>query len=388
MEDSVIHSPNTHYAPADRTAQSEIQSEFSLLSSDDYFQMFFEAMPDVAAVVNENRQIVFANQALVALAGRGGLAETIGLRAGELLECKNLKQNSNGCGTTRACTFCGIVNTVLDAHKTGNPAVYVSRITSGRINHGQSIDVEVKSSPISLNGKKFTILSIRDISDKKRRMILENMFFHDMLDTATGLKRTILALEDFEGPDGMKQSIESAKKACGELVDEILAQRMLVSAESDELIPEISRFNSRQLLQEVLVYLDDQAIAVEKKIYIDPFSHNLYFETDPDIFKRVLINVAKNAIEASKPGETIQMGCRISDDYLIFWVNNPGLISESIQDQLFQHSFSTKGENRGIGTYAIKLLTTRYLGGNVTFESDSEKGTTFYIHVPFSLTKT
>jgi sensor histidine kinase regulating citrate/malate metabolism len=50
--------------------------------------------------------------------------------------------------------------------------------------------------------------------------------------------------------------------------------------------------------------------------------------------------------------------------------------------QIFQRSFSTKGTGRGIGTYSVKLLTEKYLQGEVSFISTKEFGTTFYITIP------
>ena len=138
------------------------------------------------------------------------------------------------------------------------------------------------------------------------------------------------------------------------------------------------------MLQDVSAYLSYHEIASTKRIFIDPFSHNAPFDTDPVLLKRILINVVKNALEACKDGGTIQMGSRISDKSVKFWVNNPGVIPEDVQTQLFQRSFSTKGKGRGIGTYSIKLLTTHYLGGEVTFDSNQENGTTFFIMIPFS----
>ncbi|MBW6492219.1 MAG: PAS domain-containing sensor histidine kinase [Lentimicrobium sp.] len=387
MEDAGIQNNDTNFASAARATPIEIKSDFNLFSSDMYFQMYVAAMPDLAIVVNENRQIVYANKALLTLVGQDELEKIIGFRPGEVLECENLKQASNGCGTSRACMYCGIVNSVLDAQSTGESSVRESRIVSGKVNSGQSFDIEIKASPVLVSDRKFIILSIKDISDHKRRMILEKLFFHDILNTANGLKGIIQTIEDHENSGKMKHIIDAAKKTSGELVDEILAQRLLVSAETKDLVTDISRCNSKKILEDVSDYLEYHAIAIDKKIYIDPFLRNLYFDTDPTILKRVLINVVKNALEACETGGVIQMGCRMSDKYLNFWVNNPGMISESVQNQIFKHSFSTKGENRGIGTYSIKLLTTRYLEGNVSFETDLEKGTTFYINLPFSISK-
>ncbi len=48
---------------------------------------------------------------------------------------------------------------------------------------------------------------------------------------------------------------------------------------------------------------------------------------------------------------------------------------------MFNRTFSTKGEGRGIGTYSIKLLTENYLKGTVSFVSNESKGTVFSIKV-------
>ncbi len=53
-----------------------------------------------------------------------------------------------------------------------------------------------------------------------------------------------------------------------------------------------------------------------------------------------------------------------------------------IQLQVFNRSFSTNGTGRGIGTYSIRLLGEKYLGGQVTFDSFDGGGTTFRIHLP------
>lgn len=361
-----------------------IQSDFNTLSSDKYFQMFIEAMPDVALVVNSKRQVIYANRGLLDLLGMPEITDSIGLKPGELFKCENLKDVGEVCGTTKACGYCGLSNSILQARQQGKPALFESRIASGAINGGQAFDVEVKTSPIAVNEQTFYIVSIKDISDNKRRLILEKHFFHDILNAASGLHGIILALEEHEGSEEMREIVDYAKKAGGELVDEISAHRILLAAENNELRIAISRCNSLQLLQDVSAYLSYHEISSAKRIFIDPFSHNAPFDTDVVILKRILINVVKNALEACKEGDTIQMGSRIGDRSVRFWVNNPGVIPVDVQNQLFQRSFSTKGRGRGIGTYSIKLLTSHYLGGEVTFDSNQEEGTTFFINIPLS----
>ena len=54
---------------------------------------------------------------------------------------------------------------------------------------------------------------------------------------------------------------------------------------------------------------------------------------------------------------------------------------DDAQLQIFQRSFSTKCEpGRGLGTYSMKLLGERFMGGVVDFTSRAPEGTTFRLH--------
>ena len=110
----------------------------------------------------------------------------------------------------------------------------------------------------------------------------------------------------------------------------------------------------------------------------------LHFKSDPVLLGRVLINLLKNALEAEEPGAVITLGCRQTEGRIEFWVQNPRVMPREVQFQLFHRSFSTKGENRGLGTYGAKLLTERYLGGELTFTSQDGQGTVFKVSLPLN----
>jgi signal transduction histidine kinase len=93
-------------------------------------------------------------------------------------------------------------------------------------------------------------------------------------------------------------------------------------------------------------------------------------------------NLTKNASEASTPGQDIRLHCGLSGGRAVFSVHNEAVMPESIQRQIFQRSFSTKGEGRGLGTYSVKLFGERYLGGQVSFHSAAGHGTVFLLSLP------
>ena len=92
--------------------------------------------------------------------------------------------------------------------------------------------------------------------------------------------------------------------------------------------------------------------------------------------------MVKNALEASKAGDTVTLGCQLAAGGVEFWVHNPTFIPRNVQLQVFQRSFSTKATDRGLGTYSMKLLSERYLKGRISFTSSPAGGTVFTASYP------
>lgn len=106
--------------------------------------------------------------------------------------------------------------------------------------------------------------------------------------------------------------------------------------------------------------------------------------SDPTLLGRILINMAKNACEASLTGGTVTVSYIVTDEQITFKVHNETAMPKKVQLQVFKRSFSTKGTGRGIGTYSMKLFTEQYLQGKIGFDTSAEEGTTFYAVFPLA----
>ncbi len=120
-------------------------------------------------------------------------------------------------------------------------------------------------------------------------------------------------------------------------------------------------------------------------VRVDPQSERFAFVSDLALVRRVLDNLVKNAVEACGEGQTVTVKACRRGGGVEFEVHNPGGMPPDVRLQIFQRSFSTKGEGRGLGTYSVKLLTERYLKGKVHFTSSDKAGTTFTVTYPLSL---
>jgi signal transduction histidine kinase len=344
-----------------------------------HLREILDSCPFVTIVLNEHRQIVFFNRALVSLARPAGARALFGQKLGEALNCDHAFEG-DGCGTTDACQTCGAFLAVKDGLK-GFSSTKECRLIRKVDGATEWLDVQVSVSPIVVAGERFAACFVRDISHEKRREVLDRIFFHDILNSATGVELLAGALKSLV--EGDASGFAGQIRACAtQMVEEIHSQQQLLSAERDELAVSVVSLSTGSVIREVVELSRSSELALYRAVQVAADSQDVTIESDPSILRRVLRNMLLNALEASDPGETIAVGCRDHDDEVEFCVHNPGVMPEPVRLQIFQRSFSTKGAGRGLGTYSIKLLSERYLKGTVTFRSTKAGGTRFFARYP------
>lgn len=376
----------TKFAPAKRATTSEIEAEYEILNNIDWLRTFLNTMPEVIAILNPERQIIFGNEELMKLLKISDLKNLIGKRPGEALKCVNATLMEAGCGTSENCKYCGAVNSILESQATSSKVTKECRITKEENGVHEFLDLKVTTAPFNFNGNLYYILSIEDISDKNRRAILERLFFHDILNIVGSLKGVSdLLIRSKEDEETSEKYIGIVNDLSKELLEEILAQRVMVFAEQGELQPSFSLLNTIEILNDSISYLSHHQVSANRIIEVDSQAYSGVIESDSMILKRVVVNMLKNALEATPKGGKVTLSCSLEGSFILFKVRNPGFISAEVKSQIFQRSFSTKGSGRGLGTYSIKLLTERYLNGTVGFTSTMEDGTEFFVKIPNSV---
>jgi signal transduction histidine kinase len=142
----------------------------------------------------------------------------------------------------------------------------------------------------------------------------------------------------------------------------------------------------RPLVEDVLTLLDPQARRAGVRFRIadegvPPVA------ADTGRLKQVFMNLLLNAVQASPPGGTVAVtvrsgelidgrsGCRVEvqDD-------GPGIPPER-RDDIFTPFFTTKDAGSGLGLAVAHQVVTEH-GGEITFTSDGETGTTFVVTLP------
>jgi len=362
---------------ARRASADDVARQVALVGRSPVVQALLDAVDAVLLVLNAQRQIVAWNES------RREGARPLGLRPGELLGCDNA-QGSGGCGTARACETCGALGAILGCERTCRPVSSECVIST----HARgAIELDVRASPVRLEGEPFTVVTLRDVSADKRREALEQIFFHDLLNTASGIRGWAWHLGR-PGADVRKAGAR-LDVLSRQLEREIRDHRALVLAEEGALVPSPAVVRAEELLDEVAALFSQHFAGQDRTIESSASDPELTLETDRALLARVLVNMVRNGLEATSPGGNVRIRCdgerAASGGAIRFSVHNAGAIPADVQARVFRRSFSTKGRGRGLGTYGMKLIGERYLGGEVSFTSSAEAGTTFAITVPARL---
>ncbi|AMV71640.1 ATP-binding protein [Desulfuromonas carbonis] len=364
----------------ERLDDVELQRQAEYFADGFITRHLLDAVPTLLLILNRQRQIVYANRTLFELTGGSDMAALRGLRPGEALRCLHAQVTPDGCGSGQHCQACGMLATIL-ASLDGNSARQECRVTRHREGKCEALDLRVSTTPIEYGGETFTIFSIVDISHEKRRQALERIFFHDILNLAGGIRgfAEVLLEPEEENP---ARVVDHIRGAAERIIDEILAQRTLAAAESQDLEPQPSPVAADSLLGQVLNIYRFHEVSQGRDLMHAKNGAVGLLVSDPTLLGRVLGNMVKNALEATPRGGVVSAGCADVDGEIEFWVHNPGVIPDPVRLQIFQRSFSTRDAGRGLGTYSMRLLSEDYLGGRVGFSSSVKEGTRFFARFP------
>jgi signal transduction histidine kinase len=227
------------------------------------------------------------------------------------------------------------------------------------------------------------VLSIKDESHEIRRNVLERIFFHDLLNVAGGVRGLTEVLRS-RVPDTLRSEVDLLYTSLHYLGDSTTPPTPRRAAHTTAPPPRPVHRGSLDFLRAGLEAYGRGPASRGVQVVLAGDAEDFRLHVDPMILRRVIGNMIKNAVEASRAGQAVTLDCRKADGWGVITVHNEAVMPRKVQLQVFNRSFSTKGPGRGLGTYSILLLTERYLGGRVSFTSTPEGGTVFRVQLPLA----
>lgn len=140
-----------------------------------------------------------------------------------------------------------------------------------------------------------------------------------------------------------------------------------------------ARVDLLPVIHEVIEWLTPDRTA--KPIRLETVLKEAFVMVDKDLFKSALINLLRNAFEATPPGKKVTLHLLSDGKECFLAVKDEGKgISEEEKRRLFTPFFTTKSHGTGLGLVeAHKAITA--LGGKITVDSKKGEGATFTIRL-------
>jgi hypothetical protein len=382
MDENTTGEPETrtHFAPAERASEEELKRHFNVVSKSPMIDSLLQSVYGLLAVLNEERQILAVNDALLATLGVQDADRLLGLRSGEALQCVHAQEEPGGCGTSRFCSTCGAAIAMVTTLGTDRPAERECAITAQT--HGAPIDLYflVRCCPIVVEGQRFLLLLLRDLSAEQQRAALERVFYHDVSNLIENLVINSRLLNSRK-PEEMPELAGRVEDLASRLASEVKIQKAIARGPDDFDLTLRPVFLDQAILN-LRAFFHSHPAAQGKTLRLPPTLPELRLSTDGHLLERVLLNMVTNALEATGLGGEVRLWLDEEDDAVTFCVWNQGRIPEDVARRVFQRNFSTKtGNGRGLGTFAMKLLGETYLRGQVSFTTSEAEGTVFRLRL-------
>ena len=315
----------THFADAERADESVLARQQESLVAEPLVDQLLDAFPQPTLVLNSKRQIVRANEQTRVLLGKSQ-EQLLGIRAGEAIVCSHAQDGPGGCGTSPFCRYCGALRAIKTCIGTRVADVQECRIETRLNGEPVSLDLRVSAAPLRCQGEDYTVCAIRDITDEKRREVLERTFFHDVLNSAGSLHGIVQIFDQLQGPEEQEVR-QTIRNLSGQVVEEIQSHRDLLAAETGQLAVSIVDVNAMELLDRVCTIYRRHSAGHGKQIVVRPTTGQPVIWTDGVLLGRVLGNLIKNALEASPRGQTVTVAFE-NEKQPLFSVHNPDVMSQ------------------------------------------------------------
>ncbi len=218
----------------------------------------------------------------------------------------------------------------------------------------------------------------------------ENMLLHDMRKPVANILGicNVLLSSNFE-KEKLDTWLNVLKSEANKSLQMLDMKAGFKKMELNTYALEVSEFDVMAMIRAILTPLEPayskRDVEVALSLNSRPCSgeDTLLISADAFFVEVMLNNLIVNAIEAAPDKSTVKVQLCIRNKVgLQTDIYNEGVVPEPIRATFFE-KFATFGKAKGlgIGTYTAKLITQAH-GGNISFFTSSEEGTTLTVFLP------
>lgn len=225
----------------------------------------------------------------------------------------------------------------------------------------------------------------RELSQLKGKLV--SMASHEFKTPLSTILSSISLVERYTELDDIEKRtkhidrIKSAVKNLNNILNDFLS---LEKIESGFMARELVTINVSEFIQSII----DELNTLLQQDQVIEFSHKGKSEilADNHTLKNILINLLSNAVKYSPEGKEIILKTHCLPDALKIEVTDYGIgIPNEDQAHMFERFFRASNASNYQGTGLGLTIVKRYLdllGGSIRFDSELNKGTSFFVHLP------
>lgn len=226
----------------------------------------------------------------------------------------------------------------------------------------------------------------RELNELKSRFVsMASHEFRTPLATILSSASLIKRYTDSETQEKREKHIDKIKSAIGNLngiLNDFLSLAKLEEGKTDLTVGEVDLL---PLINEITGELET-VLKEGQVIDFKLIGEARLISSDEKIIKNIIINLLSNAIKYSSENTRTLITLNFESDKIILSIKDEGFgIPVSEQQHLFERFFRAKNainiQGTGLGLNIVKKYV-EMLEGDITFESEENKGTTFHITLP------
>ncbi len=271
------------------------------------------------------------------------------------------------------------------------PLRYEAEVT---LPSGETVPVQVYVRRVTVGGKARLQWILRDISEAKQletlREDLLSMIYHDLRSPLANIVSGVDVLESLQDEnDSMARTVLDIIRRAADRIQRLTSTMLDIRRlEAGQPLAKLEPASPQQLIEEALDAVRPLATSKGQTLHLEIPDPNLpEVMADPEMIRRVLINLLENAVKYTPEEGQIWIGAQQEPEgWVRFWVrdNGPGIPLEE-QEKLFEKytrvSTSKGAKGLGLGLAYCRLAVEAH-GGSINVSSRPGAGATFYFTLP------
>lgn len=228
----------------------------------------------------------------------------------------------------------------------------------------------------------------KELNDMKSRFVsMASHEFRTPLSTILSSVSLIGKYQLTEDIDKRKRHVDRIKSAVTNMTFILNDFLSVGKLEEGKISNNPSFFNVKDFITEILTELNSLKKIGQTIEYVHLGNENCFI--DKQILRNVIINLVSNAIKFSSENKNILINTILEFNQFSISVTDNGIgIPNEEKNKLFNRFFRAKNALNIQGTGLGLNIVSKYieaLGGTISFESELEKGTTFFITIPTTI---